>query len=458
MYIERIYTSCLAQASYYIESEGIAAVIDPMRDVDPYISLAKRRNAKIKFVLNTHFHADFVSGQLDLAGKTGAVIIFGPEAHPKYSALVMDDGERIRIGDNTIEILHTPGHTIESTCFLVNNAQGLPFAVFTGDTLFVGDVGRPDLLSGNLGKETLAAMLYDSVHTKLKCLPDEVFVYPGHGIGSACGKNLGTEAYSTIGEQKKKNYALSDISKEAFVELVTSAQPSVPAYFFKDAKINSEGAPNLDEVVKYSMRGFSAYSFNQAMTRGTLVLDTRTSLDFGGSFIPGAVNIGLDGQFAHWFGSLIDFEKHVLIVSEPGKEKEVIIRLARIGFDKVMGYLEGGMAAWNAANLKTDQITTLSPADLQLICPCTSHALLDVRKKMEFNVTRLPDAINIPLEELTAALPELDKNVSYTVCCAGGYRSMIAASLLKRAGFKDVENVKGGVNLIKYLTPELLIS
>lgn len=453
MYIEQIYTNCLAQASYYIESDGVVAIVDPMRDIDVYLELAKKRNARIKYVLNTHFHADFVSGHLDLATKTDAIVVFGPNAQPKYRAYIAEDSELILLGSVKIKILHTPGHTVESTCFLVLDENDIPTTLFSGDTLFIGDVGRPDLMSGNLSKETLGAMLYDSLKNKIKTLPDSVVVYPGHGAGSACGKNLGKETSSTIGDQKKFNYAMKEMSKDEFIKIVTDDQPPVPAYFFKDAMININGYQNLDGVYKRSLTPLSSDDVKIELLKGTIVLDTRASSKFALGFIPGAINIDLDGQFAIWVGTLINIEQPLLIVADKGREKEAITRLARIGFENVVGYLNIDMDEWNN---ETDFIKTINPEEVDFDLLNLSSTLLDVRRIGEVEKEKIKGSYHIPLHELNNRMKELDKNRIVVVYCAGGYRSMIAASILKRNGFKNVININGGINLVKNVHPELV--
>lgn len=455
MVIHQIYTKCLSQASYYIESKGYAAVIDPIRDVDCYLEMASERKAKIRYVFITHFHADFVSGHLELAQKTGAIIVFGPLAKPNYPALVAEDDEHLYLGNLKIEVLHTPGHTIESSSFLLYDDNEKPYAVFTGDTLFVGDTGRPDLLSGNLDAHELATMLYNSIQKKIKSLPDEVIVYPGHGAGSACGKNLGKETYSTIGEQKKTNYALK-LGKEDFITAVTNDQPLAPAYFFKDAKINVNGYENLDDVLDKSLQALSVGDFQKEMENGAVVVDSRAASAFGEKFIKGAINIGLDGQFAIWVGTLIDFNHPLLLVADSGNEKEAIIRLARIGYENIKGYLTNGISTWLDAKGEVDSIKTITIDELKASESAHLYRLLDVRKQSEFQKERLPEALHIPLDEINNRLHELDKNVQYAVYCAGGYRSMIAASILRKNNFQHVINIEGGIAKIKNSYPELL--
>jgi hydroxyacylglutathione hydrolase len=455
MYIEQIYTNCLAQASYYIESNGEAAIIDPMRDIEIYLSLAKSRNAKIRYVFLSHFHADFVAGHLDLAAKTNALIILGPQALPQFPAFIAEDKYHFPLGNLKIKILHTPGHTIESSCFLLLNEDGKPHALFTGDTLFIGDVGRPDLLSGNLSKEELATMLFYSINEKIRPLPDDVIIYPGHGAGSACGKNLGKERWSTLGEQKKSNYALSGISREEFIFLVTSEQPNAPAYFFKDAAINSNGYDSLDQILDKSLNAMTTDEVKKEMANGALILDTRSSAGTK-TFIKGSVLIGLDGQFAVWCGTLIDFDQELILVTEPGKEKETIIRLARIGFENVKGFLHASIEEWSKNGGETDQIISVDDCnELKNIVSDKSYILLDVRKRAEVN-EKIPHSVLIPLDELNAQLPSLSRKDKYLVYCVGGYRSVMAVSLLKRQGFENLINVSGGINKVKNTCTELI--
>ncbi len=456
MYIQQIYTNCLAHAAYYIEAGGEAAVIDPLRDPEPYIKLATDRGATIKYVLETHFHADFVSGHLDLANKTGATIVFGPGATPDYKVYVADDGELLRLGKAAIEILHTPGHTIESTCYLLLNEHGAKEAVFTGDTLFVGDVGRPDLLSGNLPKETLAAMLYDSLQNKIKTLPDNIIVYPGHGAGSACGKNIGSSSYTTIGEQKTGNYAMLIEDKDAFIEAVTTDLPMIPGYFFTDAVINRKGYSSFDDVLASSLKPLSVAAFTALQRGGALVLDTRNPMEFAAGFITGALNIGLNGDFAVWVGTLIDAATPLLLVTDAGKEKEAIERLARIGFENVQGYLDGGMTAYFAANDPYDKIMTFTGADCTALLEIENYDLLDVRNRREVLKHRMTGATHIALNMLKSKYETLDKNKKWLIYCAGGYRSMIAASFLKSCGFHFVASVEGGIKEVLGQAPELV--
>ena len=434
MIIEQIYTNCLAHAAYYIESNGMVAIIDPLRDVDVYIQKAKANGATIKYIFETHFHADFVSGHIDLANKTGASIIFGPKAEPNYNAFIAEDGEVFTLGDIRIKAIHTPGHTIESTCYLIYDEQGNEHSIFTGDTLFVGDVGRPDLMSGNLNKEELAALLYDSLNEKIKTLPDNVIVYPGHGAGSACGKNIGKETSSSISEQKKYNYALEASNKDEFIKVVTADLPIPPPYFFKDAAINKNGYQSFDKVIKNNLKPLSIKNFIEEIKNGAHILDTRDALTFGSGFINGAINIALNGDFAVWVGTLIEFNNPIVIVTAEGQEKETITRLARIGFENVKGYLKGGMLAWIVDKQWTDNIPFCDAIQSLSLLKTGKYVLLDVRKKSEVEHEKIKDSVHISLNELRSKLPLLDKNEKWLVYCAGGYRSMIAASLMKAYG------------------------
>ncbi len=457
MYIKQIYTSCLSQASYYIESKGCAAVVDPIRDVDIYLQLAKQRNAKIQYVLETHFHADFVSGHLELARTTGAVILFGPGATPGYKAMVAKDGDSIYLGELKIKLVHTPGHTVESCCYLVYDETNTPHAIFTGDTLFVGDVGRPDLGSGNLGKEELASLLYDSLNLKIKTLPDDVIIYPGHGAGSACGKNLGKETWSTIGAQKRKNYALQTMDKLQFIEQVTGDLPEVPPYFVHDVTANRDGYEALEEVIRKGTRPLSAAAFHLEIEKGSVVLDVRNSTEFGIGFIKGSVNIGLDGAFAVWAGNMIPSDKSIVLVVHDQQKEEAVTRLARIGFDKVHGYLKGDLIGWINAHFPVDHVQTISEHQLEYYLK-SGYTPLDVRTAAEVSGGRMKDSLNIPLNSLVGRLNTLDPKQKYMVYCAGGYRSMIAASILKANGFSHILNVRGGISQVKKDSPLLIES
>jgi hydroxyacylglutathione hydrolase len=448
MYIEQIYTNCLAEASYYIESDGEVAIIDPMREAEPYLRLAEERGAKIKYVFETHFHADFISGHLDIARATGAKIIYGPSAKAEYDIVVAKDLEEFKLGRAKIKLLHTPGHTLESSCFLLSDERNITHSVFTGDTLFVGEVGRPDLaVSSQYTKEDLAGMLYDSINKKLKTLPDYVIVYPAHGAGSAFGKNISKELYSTIGYQKQFNYALKPMSKEEFVKVVTDGLAEPPKYFFKDAVINKKGYEPLDKVIAKNLNPLSLVDFEKEIRNGSVILDAREPDDFEKGYIAGAINIGMDGQYAIWAGSLIDITTPLLLVTDIGREKESILRLARVGFENVKGYLAGGIETWTKRN-PSDKIVSIEPSDYIKIKP-NNHITIDVRNQDECITGILPDAIVIPLNTLEREITKLGKHAKIYIYCSGGYRSMMASSLMKNQGFDNVVNISGGINKIR---------
>jgi len=452
MFIQQLYTGCLSEAAYYIESEGEAAIVDPLRDIDVYLGLAAERKATIKYIFETHFHADFVSGHLDLAKATGAPIVYGPKTETNFPIHLAKDGEIFHLGKNTIEVLHTPGHTIESSCYLVRTPEGSPYALFTGDTLFVGDVGRPDLSSGNLSREELAAMLYDSLRAKILSLPDDLIIYPAHGPGSSCGKNLGPNTHSTLKEEKETNYALQEQSRESFIKAVTEGLLTPPQYFSINARINKEGYESLDEVLEAGVHPLELATFKDWIKQDAILLDTRQSDVFVAGFVPGSISIGLDGRFAEWAGSLLPFDKPIVLVTEQGEERETVIRLARVGFDKVKGYLEGGYPAWRKAGEPIDMIIDVEPDELAMDIPFDQNlVVLDVRREAEFADGHVRDAINIPLQDLAdpGSMANLDEKFNLYVHCAGGYRSIIAASLLKRQGIHNLRNVTGGWSRIK---------
>lgn len=456
MFIEQLYTGCLSEAAYYIESEGEAAIIDPLRDIEEYLHIANERKTKIKYIFETHFHADFVSGHIDLGNVTGAPIVYGPGTVTKFPVHVARDGEKFSIGKITIEVLHTPGHTLESSCFLLKDENGKDYCVFTGDTLFVGDVGRPDLAQkgADLTMQDLAGMMYDSIHNKLFPLADDVIVYPAHGAGSACGKSLSNETFSTIGEQKKHNYALEAKTKEEFIQKVTEGISAPPSYFPINAQINKEGYESLDEVLKQGMKSLSVAAFKSLINDDVIILDTRAETEFVKGFVPGSINIGLNGRFAEWAGSLLPFDKSLILVTEPGKEKETIIRLARVGFEKIDGHLNGGFEAWEKAGEKTDMIVEVDPDELLMDMQFDSNlVVLDVRKPAEFAEGHLAEAQNLPLGEMNdpASMANIEDGHNLYVHCAGGYRSVIACSLLKRQGIHNLRNIAGGWNAIKSL-------
>lgn len=452
MYIQQLYTTCLSEAAYYIESNGEAAIIDPLRDIDSYISLAKSRNAVIKYVFETHFHADFVSGHIDLSLQTNAPIIYGPGAKTNYKVHNAADGEVFTLGNTSIEVLHTPGHTLESSCYLLKDESGKPHAIFTGDTLFVGDVGRPDLSSGNMSSEELAGILFETIQNKLMPLPDEVLVYPAHGPGSSCGKNLGPNTHSTIGEEKKTNYALQPQTKEQFIATVTTGLGTAPRYFPINAKINQQGYDTIDAIIKKGTNTLDITAFKLKLKEDCLFLDTRTAAEFTSGFIPGAIFIGLEGRFAEWAGSLLPFDKPIVLITPKGKEEETVIRLSRVGFDKVEGYLKGGFEAWKKAGEKTDMIIDVEADELMMDMPHDPNLMVvDVRKETEYADGHLKNALNLPLNEMTdiAELAQFEDHQNLYVHCAGGYRSVIAASLLKRQGVHNLRNVLGGWGSIK---------
>ncbi|HZI53611.1 MAG TPA: MBL fold metallo-hydrolase [Chitinophagaceae bacterium] len=454
MFIQQLYTGCISEAAYYIESNGEAAIIDPLRDIDVYLELANERKATIKFIFETHFHADFVSGHIDLGKATDAPIVYGPATVTKFPAYIAKDREKFTIGNITIEVLHTPGHTLESSCYLLKDETGKDHCVFTGDTLFVGDVGRPDLAqkSDEFTTNDLAGMMYESLQSKIIPLADDVIVYPAHGPGSSCGKNLGPDTDSTIGMEKQFNYALKASNKEEFIKLVTDGIPPPPLYFPINAKINKEGYDSLDEVLEQGMNALSVDEFKERMKNDVVILDTRNSEKFTEGFIPGSISIGLNGRFAEWAGSLLPFETPLLLVCDPGKEKESIIRLARVGLDNVQGYLEGGYDAWKTSDEQSDIIINVEPDELMMDIPFDKNlVVLDVRKPVEFAEGHLSEAINIPLNEMTdpASMANFDDRHNLYVHCAGGYRSVIAASLLKRQGIHNLRNIPGGWDKIK---------
>ncbi|MBL7733668.1 MAG: MBL fold metallo-hydrolase [Chitinophagaceae bacterium] len=454
MFIKQLYTACLSEAAYYIESEGEAAVIDPLRDIDAYLALAEERKASIKYIFETHFHADFVSGHLDLGKATGAPIVYGPGTQTRFPVTVAKDGELFKVGKLTIQVLHTPGHTLESSCYLLKDENGKDHCVFTGDTLFAGDVGRPDLAQKgeDLTMNDLAGMMYDSIQHKLFPLADNVIVYPAHGPGSSCGKNLGPNTHSTIGEEKQTNYALKAESKDAFIREVTEGITAPPSYFPVNARINKEGYDSIDAVVATGMTGLSADQFKKLAAEGAIILDTRHASVFTQGFVPGSIFIGLEGRFAEWAGSLLPFTEPVVLVTEPGKEKETIVRLARVGFDKVKGYLDGGYEAWLAAGEPTDMIIDVEADELMMDIPHDDNlVVVDVRRETEYADGHLKDAVNLPLNELTdpGSMANIEDTDNLYVHCAGGYRSVIAASILKKQGIHNLRNVVGGWSKIK---------
>jgi len=456
MKIEQIYTGCLAQGAYYIESDGEAVIIDPLREVEPYIQKAERNGARIKYVLETHFHADFVSGHLDLSKKTGAPIVYGPNAKPAFDFYSAKDGEVLTVGKATIKVLHTPGHTMESTCYLLSDEQGKAVGLFSGDTLFIGDVGRPDLaqkVKSDLTQEKLASHLFDSLRNKIMPLADDIIVYPAHGAGSACGKNMSKETTDTLGNQKKTNYALRpDMTREEFIREVTTGLVAPPAYFPLNVMMNIQGYESIDTVLERGLRGLSPDAFEAAANEtGALMLDVREAQVFAKGFIPNSINIGLAGSFAPWVGAMIpDIKQEILIIADPGTEEEVVTRLSRVGYDHVIGFLEGGIDAWKKDGKELDQIRSISADELADILEKDPKAnVLDVRKKSEYLSEHVEGADNAPLDFINDSMSQINREETTYVHCAGGYRSMVFASILRARGFDKLVDVKGGFKAIK---------
>ncbi|MEP6682567.1 MAG: MBL fold metallo-hydrolase [Parafilimonas sp.] len=455
MYVEQLYTGCLSEAAYYVESNGEAAIIDPLRDIEEYISLAKDRNAVIKYIFETHFHADFVSGHIDLSKATGAPIIYGPGTKTSFPVYIAKDNEVFNLGNISIQVLHTPGHTLESCCFLLKDNHNKDYAVFTGDTLFVGDVGRPDLSQKDdtLTANDLAGIMYDSLHEKIIPLADDVIVYPAHGAGSSCGKNIGSQTSSTIGNEKQTNYALKAKNKEEFIASVVEGLQLPPLYFPINARINREGYESLDSILEQALKPVTVNNAKEFLHDDDVIfLDTRDAENFTEGFVPGSIFIGLDGRFAEWAGSLLPFDKTILIIAEPGKEKESVVRLARVGFSKFAGYLEGGFTAWKNAGETIDLIINIEPDELAMDIPHDEKlVVIDVRREIEYADGHVKDALNIPVTELTdpASMANIEEDQNLYVHCAGGYRSVIASSLLKRQGIHNLYNVLGGWDKIK---------
>lgn len=455
MTVEQIYTGCLAQGAYYIESDGEAVVIDPLREVQPYIQKAENNNAKIKYVLETHFHADFVSGHLDLSQKTGAPIVFGPNANPSFEAHIAKDGEELKVGKATIRVIHTPGHTMESTCYLLIDENGKETGLFSGDTLFIGDVGRPDLaqkVKADLTQEMLAGYLFDSLRNKVMPLADDIIVYPAHGAGSACGKNMSKETTDTLGNQKKTNYALrANMTKEEFIKEVTTGLVAPPAYFPLNVMLNIQGYESIDKVLERGQHDLSPDAFEVAANEtSALILDTRDPQTFAKGFVPNSINIGIDGSFAPWVGAMIpDIKQEILLVTDEGRENEVITRLARVGYDFTIGYLKGGFEAWKKSGKEVDQIKSIDVNELADIMAKEPLNVLDVRKNSEYLSEHMVDAENLPLDVINDSMAHINKNKTYYVHCAGGYRSMIFNSILRARGYDNLVDVNGGFKAIK---------
>ncbi len=453
MKIEQIYTGCLAQGAYYIESEGEAVVIDPLREVQPYLDRAAKSGAKIRYILETHFHADFVSGHLDLAQKSGGTIVYGPTAKPSFEAHIAKDGEVLKVGNITITAIHTPGHTMESTCYLLKDENGKNKAIFTGDTLFIGDVGRPDLaqkVSADLTQEKLAGYLYHSLREKIMPLKDDIIVYPAHGAGSACGKNMSKETFDTLGNQKKTNYALQEMTQEQFIKEVTDGLLPPPAYFPENVMMNIKGYESLDVVMDRGMKALSPEQFEEvANQEGALILDTRNAQNFSEGFIPNAINIGVDGGFAPWVGTLIlDIKQPILLITDLGREEEVITRLSRVGYDNILGYLEGGFESWKNKDKEIDVIRRISAEEFENELKQNNNKVLDVRKEGEFEAEHLEMAESLPLAYINDWINDIDDSEHFYIHCAGGYRSMMAGSILNSRGIRNFTEIAGGYGAI----------
>ena len=456
MKVEQIYTGCLAQGAYYIESNGEAAIIDPLREVDQYIDMAKNRNAKIIYVFETHFHADFVSGHIDLSKKTGADIVYGPTTMKTgFDFIVGKDGQEFELGNAKIKLLHTPGHTMESSCYLMIDENDKEKSLFTGDTLFIGDVGRPDLAQkviAELTQEKLAAHLFDSLRNKIMPLPDDVIVYPGHGAGSACGKKMSDETTDTLGHQKITNYALrADMGKEEFIDAILTGLTPPPGYFPQNVLMNIQGYESLDSILKKGTTPLNINDFEKAIKeKNPVIIDTRDAQSFCKGFIPGSYNIGIDGSFANWVGTtIVDIKTPILFIADKGLEEEVTTRLARIGFDNTLGYLKGGIETWKKSGKDLEMITSISAEDLATIQKQEKVNILDVRRASEYNSEHILNAINAPLDYIKDSIKKVDKNKTYYVHCRSGYRSMVFTSILKAKGFENLIDIKGGMKDIK---------
>ena len=455
MKVEQIYTGCIAHAAYYIENNGEAAIFDPLREVQPYINRAKKDNAKIKYVFETHFHADFVSGHLDLVKKAGAQIVFGPTAKPGYEAIVAKDNEVFTIGNYRVKVIHTPGHTMESTTYLLIDENGNEHGIITGDTLFIGDVGRPDLAQHvipDLTEEKLAGYLFESLRNRIMPLSDDLIVYPNHGAGSACGKNMSKETTDTLGHQKQVNYALNlNLTKEQFIKEILTGLVPPPGYFPQNVLLNIKGYESLDDVLKRGTKELSVSEFEAAANEcNALIIDTRESNTFVQGFIPNSINIGIDGSFATWVGTLIpDVNQTLLIVAEEGREEEVITRLARVGYDKAIGFLKGGIKAWEHSKKELDKILSINENELSNILRSQAVNILDVRKASEYVSEHLMNAENAPLDFINESMLKIDQNKTYYVHCASGYRSVVFISILQARGYRNLVNIKGGFNALK---------
>ncbi|SEG34697.1 MBL fold metallo-hydrolase [Flavobacterium urumqiense] len=453
MQIEQIYTGCLAQGAYYITSNGEAAIIDPLREIQPYLDRLERDNVKLKYIFETHFHADFVSGHVDLCEKTGAPIVYGPTANPSFEAIIATDGQEFKIGDIKIKALHTPGHTMESTTYLLMDENGKEHAIFSGDTLFIGDVGRPDLAqkAAHMTQEQLAGILFNSLRTKIMTLPDDVIVYPAHGAGSACGKNMSKETVSTIGNQKATNYALrADMTEDEFIKEVTEGLLPPPPYFGMNVAMNKQGYESFETVLQNGMKAILVNDFEAKVEEtGALILDTRKNLDFAKGFIPQSINIGIDGDFAPWVGALIaDVKQPIILVTEKDQEEESVTRISRVGFDNLIGHLEGGFDAWKKAGKEIDTVHRITAEDFAKQVKIGESKVIDIRKESEYCAEHVEESYSKPLSSINEWIKDINPKEPFFLHCAGGYRSMIAASILQARGFRNFTEIEGGFNAI----------
>lgn len=452
MNVEQIYTGCLAQGAYYITSNGEAAIIDPLRETQPYMDRLRKDGVKLKYIFETHFHADFVSGHLDLSKNTGATIVYGPTATPEFDALIAEDNQIFKVGNIQLKVLHTPGHTMESMCLLLIDENGKEKALFSGDTLFLGDVGRPDLAqkATHMTQDELAGMLYESLNSKILPLADDITVYPAHGAGSACGKNMMKETVDTLGNQKKMNYALNQPDKESFVKAVTDGLLPPPAYFGMNVTMNKKGYDSFEKVLNNGMRALTTDEFKTAAEEtGALILDSRNDKIFAKGFVPQSVNIGLGGDFAPWVGALIaDVKQPLLLVTDAGKEEETVTRLSRVGFDHILGHLKGGFDAWKNAGLETDTVKRISPEEFASKVKPGTDMIIDVRKETEYAAEHIEDAYSKPLAYINNWIKDINPKEHFFMHCAGGYRSMIAASILQARGYRNFTEIESGFNAI----------
>jgi glyoxylase-like metal-dependent hydrolase (beta-lactamase superfamily II)/rhodanese-related sulfurtransferase len=456
MQIEQIYTGCLAQGAYYIVSNGEAAIIDPLRETKPYLDRLKRDGVKLKYIFETHFHADFVSGHLDLSKETGAPIVYGPTANTTFESIIAEDNQEFVLGDVKIKALHTPGHTMESTTYLLMDENGKEHAIFSGDTLFLSDVGRPDLAqkAANLTQEQLAGLLYESLMNKIVLLPDDVIVYPAHGAGSACGKNMMKETVDSLGNQKKVNYALNQPSKEAFIEAVTDGLTPPPSYFGMNVAMNKSGYESFETALNNGMRALTPEEFEMAAeTEGALMLDTRNSAEFYKGFVPQFINIGIDGDFAPWVGALVgDVRQPLLLITDEGREEETVTRLTRVGFDNLLGHLKGGFKSWLASGKEVDTINRITAKEFEEVVDINSDLVVDLRKESEYTAEHLENAYNKPLAYINEWVKDINPQEHFFIHCAGGYRSMVAASILQARGYRNFTEIQGGFNDIAATT------